>query len=207
LPSPSYTTRPDCETSYGTPTRLADSVYSSHSIRELEAVEIDPDILGRYRLKLRYKVCYHLGSSCADVDDVVQETLARFLRALEDNKIRNPESTAAFLSGICNNVIREYRRRMWKEPVMDPDLTPERPAAPEADVFSLRQVITVVMTELSQRDRDILSAFFLEERDKEEICRSMGLSDSQFRVALFRAKERFRKGYRKTMKQNPREEH
>jgi RNA polymerase sigma-70 factor (ECF subfamily) len=170
-------------------------------------VEIDPDILAQYRLKLRYKVCYHLGSSCADVDDVVQETLTRFLRALEDNKIRNPESTAAFLSGICNNVIREYRRRMWKEPVMDPDLTPERPAAPEADVFSLRQVITVVMTELSQRDRDILSAFFLEERDKEEICHSMGLSDSQFRVALFRAKERFRKGYRKTMKQNPREEH
>jgi RNA polymerase sigma-70 factor (ECF subfamily) len=174
---------------------------------ELKAVEIDPDILERYRLKLRYKVCYHLGGSCADVDDVVQETLTRFLRALEDSKIRNPESTAAFLSGICNNVIREYRRRMWKEPLIDPDLAPERPAPPEADVFGLRQVIAVVMTEMSQRDRDILRAFFLEERDKEEICSSMGLSDSQFRVALFRAKERFRKGYRKTMKQKPREEH
>ena len=171
------------------------------------SVTVDPDSLEQYRLKLRYKVCYHLGSSCPDVDDVVQETLIRFLRAVRDEKIHNPESTAAFLSGICNNVIREYWRQIRKEPVIDPDLTPERPAAPEADVFSLRQVITVVMTELSQRDRDILRAFFLEERDKEEICRSMGLSDSQFRVALFRAKERFRKGYRKTMKQNPREEH
>ena len=111
---------------------------------ELKAVEIDPDILERYRLKLRYKVCYHLGGSCADVDDVVQETLTRFLRALEDSKIRNPDSTAAFLSGICNNVIREYRRRMWKEPLIDPDLAPERPAPPEADVFGLRQVILSV---------------------------------------------------------------
>jgi RNA polymerase sigma-70 factor (ECF subfamily) len=170
-------------------------------------VAIDPDV-EQYRLKLRYKVCYHLGSSCPDVEDVVQETLARYLRAREDQKIRNPESTAAFLSGICNNVIREYRRHMWKEPLSDPNLAPpERPAPPEADLFSLRQVISIVMTELSQRDRDILRAFFLEERDKEEICRSMGLSDGQFRVALFRAKERFRRSYHKSMKQKPREEH
>ena len=96
---------------------------------------------------------------------------------------------------------------MWKEPLSDSDSPPERPAAPEADLLELRQVITVVMTELSQRDRDILRAFFLEERDKEEICRSMGLSDGQFRVALFRAKERFRTSYQKTMKRNALEEH
>jgi RNA polymerase sigma-70 factor (ECF subfamily) len=169
---------------------------------------IDPDALKGYRLKLRYKVCYHLGSSCPDVEDVVQETLTRFLCALEENKIRNPESTAAFLSGICNNVIREHWRRTRKEPLLDPDLTlPDCPAPPEADLFSLRQAIALVMNELSERDRDILRAFYLEERDKEEICHSLGLTDSQFRVALFRAKERFRKNYEKTLKQRTQEEH
>ena len=167
-------------------------------------MEIDPGTLERYRLKLSYKVRYHLGSYCPDVDDVVQETLTRFLSALRDEKIRNPESTAAFLSGICNNVIQEYRRRIWREPLSDPESPPpERPAPPEADVLELRQAIAVVMSQLSQRDRDILRAFFLEERDKEEICRTMDLADSQFRVALFRAKERFRKIYQQAVKQKP----
>jgi RNA polymerase sigma-70 factor, ECF subfamily len=171
-------------------------------------VTVDPDNLERYRLKLRYKVCYHLGRSCPDVEDVVQETLIRFLRALRDEKIRNPESTAAFLSGICNNVIQEYRRRVWKEPLSDPDSGPaERAAVPEVDVLELRQAIAVAMTQLSQRDQGILRAFFLEERDKEEICRSMGCSDGQFRVALFRAKERFRRIYQETVKQKPSEGH
>jgi RNA polymerase sigma-70 factor (ECF subfamily) len=171
-------------------------------------VTIDPDTLQRYRLKLHYKVRYHLGSSCPDVDDVVQETLIRFLRALRDDKIHNPESTAAFLSGICNNVIQEYRRRAWKEPLGDPGSGPtERAEAPEVDVLELRQAIAVAMTQLSQRDQCILRAFFLEERDKDEICRSMGCSDGQFRVALFRAKERFRRIYQETVKQKPTEGH
>lgn len=78
-------------------------------------MKFDPDTIDRYRCKLRYKVCYHLGSFCQDVEDVVQETLTRYLRAIRDDKIRNPESIGAFLSGICNNVILEYRRRLWKE--------------------------------------------------------------------------------------------
>jgi RNA polymerase sigma-70 factor (ECF subfamily) len=71
----------------------------------------------------------------------------------------------------------------------------------------VRQIIGVVMTQLSQRDQDLLRAFFLEERDKEEICRSMGLSDVQFRVALFRAKERFRTSYHKSVKRTAPEKH
>ena len=98
----------------------------------------DPDILERYRLKLRYKVCYHLGSFCPDVDDVVQETFTRFLRILQDQKIRNPESTGALLNGICNHVIQEYRRGIWKEPVVDPETVPrDRPAPPVPDMLEL----------------------------------------------------------------------
>ena len=171
-------------------------------------MEFDPNTLERYRLKLRYKVCYHLGSFCPDVDDVVQETFTRFLRALQDEKIRNPESIAAFLSGICNNVMQEYRRWVWREPVMDPDSRPpERPTPPAADLLELRQAIALALTHLSERDRKILQAFYLEEREKEEICQSMDLSDAQFRLVLFRAKERFRKIYYPAVQQKPPTEH
>ena len=67
--------------------------------------------LERLRLKLRYKVLYHVGHGCADVDDLVQESLARFIRAEQSQKIRNTEEFGAFLNGVCRNVILEYRRR------------------------------------------------------------------------------------------------
>jgi RNA polymerase sigma-70 factor (ECF subfamily) len=169
---------------------------------------LDPNTLEQYRRKLRYKVCYHMGSFCPDVEDVVQESLTRFLQALQDKKIRNPESAGAFLSGICNHVIQEYRRRQWREPLIDPDSPPpELSTAPEADSVELRQAISIAMTQLSERDRDILRAFYLEEKNKEEICLAMGLSDGQFRVALFRAKARFRTIYHQMVKQKPPEEH
>jgi RNA polymerase sigma-70 factor (ECF subfamily) len=159
-------------------------------------MELDPETIDRYRRKVRYKVCYHLGSFCQDVEDVVQETVTRFLGAIQDGKVRNPESLGAFLSGICNNVILEYRRRLWKEPLSDSDSNPpEAMVPPEAELLDLREAIDAALAQLPKRDRDILRAFFLQEKSKDEICDSMGLSDVQFRVALFRAKDRFRKIY------------
>jgi RNA polymerase sigma factor (sigma-70 family) len=163
-------------------------------------VTLDQSALERYRLKLRYKVSYHLGGSSPDVEEVVQEVMLRFVRALKTEKMRNPDSIAAFLSGICNNVIYEYKRRQRKEPVPNPDASPESPAGLGADMVELRQVIGLVMNQLAPREREILRAFFLEERDKSEICRAMGLSEIQFRVVLFRAKEKFRELYRFSLK-------
>ena len=166
-------------------------------------MEFDTASLERYRLKLRYKVCYHLGSFCPDVEDVVQDTLSRFLSALRDNKIHNPESLGAFLSGICNNVILEYRRRLWRENLPEAPAPAHAPVVPpEAEALELREAIAAALTQMSDRDCRVLRAFFLEEKDKDEICQEMGLSDAQFRVTLFRAKERFRKIYSQGLKRS-----
>jgi RNA polymerase sigma-70 factor (ECF subfamily) len=171
-------------------------------------VTLDSSTLERYRLKLRYKVSYHLGSSCPDVDDIVQETMLRFMRALQSEKIRNPESIAAFLSGICNNVIYEHKRRLHREPLHDQDASSsEIPASLGADMVELRQVIGLVMNQLAPREREILRAYFLEERDRSEICRAMGLTEMQFRLVLFRAKEKFREIYRLSVKRNAAKQH
>jgi hypothetical protein len=49
--------------------------------------------------------------------------------------------------------------------------------------------------------------FFLEERSKSDICRSLGLTDIQFRVALFRAKEKFREICQDCLKRNAAKRH
>ena len=160
----------------------------------------DAQAVERYRLKLRSKVCYQVGGFCPDVDDLVQETLTRFLTAIRDQKIHKPDSAGAFLNGICNNVILEYRRRLWREPPA-PDSAPVLALVPsEAEQFELRQQIAAVLSELSDRDCNLLCSFYLQEKSKDEICRSAGVSEAQLRVALFRAKDRFRKIYLQKMK-------
>lgn len=159
-------------------------------------MNISDEDLEKLRPRARFKVCYEVGFYCPDVDDIVQESLARFLVATRAGKIQNPEAMGAFLNGICRNVISEYRRRNMRDEPM-PEVVPEPPGKgiPQADLFELRQAIAQGMEQLSDRDRRILRGFYLEEKSKEEILKQTGLSDENFRVVLCRAKERFRAIY------------
>jgi RNA polymerase sigma-70 factor (ECF subfamily) len=164
--------------------------------------------IDRLRLKLRYKVLYHVGHNCADVDDLVQESLARFFRAEQRNQIRNTEEFGAFLNGVCRNVILEYRRRIRREPTIDPDMPlPDAGVRPDAEILEMRDAIDHGLNELAERDRMILRALYLEGKEKEDICKEWGMSDAQFRVVLFRAKERFRRVYNTEMKRSTAGEH
>ena len=159
--------------------------------------------IDRLRLKLRYKVLYHVGHNCADVDDLVQESLVRFFRAEQRHLIRNTEEFGAFLNGVCRNVILEYRRRIRREPSVDPDTPiPDLGVRPEAEILEMRDAIDNGLKELAERDRMILRSLYLEGKEKEDICQEWGMSDAQFRVVLFRAKERFRRVYNAEMKRN-----
>ena len=161
----------------------------------LSDVEIE-----RLRQKLRFRVGYEISFACPDIDDLVQETLKRFLNASQADKLRTPEATAAFVNGICRNVIFEYRRRLYRDMPM-PEIVPEPPVKemPESERFELRQALDEAMKQLSQRDRMVLRYFYVEERSTEEVLELMGLTLENFRVVLCRAKEGFRQIYSRSV--------
>jgi RNA polymerase sigma-70 factor, ECF subfamily len=152
--------------------------------------------LARLRSRLRFKVSYEVGFASPDVDDIVQESLARFLIAARAGKVQNPEALGAFLNGVSRNVISEYRRRNMREDPM-PEVAPEPKSEviQDTELFEIRQAIAQGLEQLSDRDRHVLRAFYLEEKSKEEILKATGLTDENFRVVLCRAKERFRTIY------------
>src|ERR1700749_4656866 len=120
-------------------------------------MDLNEPSIERLRLKLRYKVLYHVGHNCADIDDLVQETLVRFFRAEQRHAIRNTEEFGAFLNGVCRNVILEYRRRAKREPMLDPDMPiPDTGVRPEAELLEVREAIDNGLAELAERDRRIL---------------------------------------------------
>ena len=93
-------------------------------------------------------------------------------------------------------MILEYRRKSRREPLADPDIPiPDVGIRPEGEILEMRDAIDHGLAELADRDRSILRCLYLEGKDKEDICKEWGMSDAQFRVVLFRAKERFRRAY------------
>jgi RNA polymerase sigma-70 factor (ECF subfamily) len=61
----------------------------------------------------------------------------------------------------------------------------------------MKDRVRQIIGELPKKDRDLLRAFFLEEKDKEEVCAQFGVERDYLRVLLHRAKDKFRVLYEK----------
>jgi RNA polymerase sigma-70 factor (ECF subfamily) len=111
--------------------------------------------------------------------------------------IREPERLGAFVNSVCNNVVLEFLRsdKRHRPAEDEPDARPEaKPSDPEAELMSqeTKELVRRILEELPLRDRQILRALFLEERDKDEICAEFGVDRGYLRVLLHRAKNQFR---------------
>jgi RNA polymerase sigma-70 factor, ECF subfamily len=68
------------------------------------------------------------------------------------------------------------------------------------DVIANRQTqekVRQILDQLPEKDRRLIKAVFLEERDKDEVCRELGVDREYLRVLLHRAKKSFKSIYLK----------
>lgn len=133
------------------------------------------------------------------VDDVRQETFARVLATLRrDGGVRQPERFGAFVNAICKNVLRENSRYLYRNQALQLDQlespAPNKIVDLERELISqeTKEKVRRILAEMKPRDRELLRALFLEEKDKDEICREFGVEREYLRVLLYRAKVRFR---------------
>jgi RNA polymerase sigma-70 factor, ECF subfamily len=150
------------------------------------------------RIKLRARM---LASEV--VDDLRQETLIRVIAAVRTSGVRQPERFGAFVNSICNNVLLEfYRSSSRSKPLESAHLEiPDKVLDLEGMLASkeCRERVRQTLEELPGRDRDLLRALFLEEKDKDEVCREFGVDRDYLRVLLHRAKDRFKSLYEKEL--------
>jgi RNA polymerase sigma-70 factor (ECF subfamily) len=142
------------------------------------------------------------------IEDVRQETFARFFAALRDRKILQPERLGSFVNSICNNVLLEHYRSASRNTPLDEEQAKNVPAL-NVDLLAAltasqqERKVREILEELSERDRRLLREVFLEERDKDEVCRNFGVDREYLRVLLHRAKQAFKSSYLKHLGRNP----
>jgi RNA polymerase sigma-70 factor, ECF subfamily len=134
------------------------------------------------------------------IEDVRQETFARFFVALHDGRILQPERLGSFVNSICNNVLFEHYRTGSRHDPLEDEEQQDLPAR-GLDVLGAlaarqtEQRVREILEQLSERDRRLLHDVFLEERDKDEVCRDFGVDREYLRVLLHRAKQSFKSKY------------
>lgn len=134
------------------------------------------------------------------VEDVCQETFARALAALRKNGIQQPERLGAFVNSVCTHVLQEFYRSRGREAELKyedevrlPDTAPG--TFEQISVREQRERVHRVLQQLSAKDRALIQAVFIEERDKDEVCRELGVTREYLRVLICRAKQNFKALY------------
>jgi RNA polymerase sigma factor (sigma-70 family) len=145
---------------------------------------------------IRFFLCRQLGSQ--ELDDKVHDTFLIVVQAIQRGDLREPERLMGFVRTVVRRQVAGYidqivRIRREESDVELSGRIADRRNNPEQNL-AFRQKVELmksVLRELSDRDRTILTRFYLHEQTQEEICEDMGLSDTQFRLLKSRAKARF----------------
>jgi RNA polymerase sigma-70 factor (ECF subfamily) len=156
------------------------------------------------QLKLRSRL-----HSPQAIEDVRQETFARVFAALrKEGRIRQPERLGAFVNSLCNNVLLEHYRASQRDTSLEDEEDQDFPAK-DADIFGtvaakqMGEKVREILEELPERDRRLLREVFIEERDKDDVCRDFGVDRDYLRVLLHRAKQSFKSLYLKSIEARP----
>jgi len=150
------------------------------------------------RIKLRSRL-----QSLHAIEDVCQETFARVFAVLrKDGGLRQPDRLGAFVSSVCNHVLFEQYRSAGRSESLDAEgqAEPVFLGASALDMVNQQQIKTMVrevIQNLQPRDRTLLKAVFLDERDRDEVCREFEVDREYLRVLLHRAKQEFKIEYAK----------
>ena len=135
------------------------------------------------------------------IEDVRQETFARVFAVLKrDGGLRQPERLGPFVNTVCNHVLMEHYRASGRSDSLDVEGRPELPTlAPSSlDIVTARQIkdkVREILLDLPPRDRALLNAVFIDERDRDEVCLEFGVDRDYLRVLLHRAKQEFKTEY------------
>lgn len=132
-----------------------------------------------------------------EFEDRLHDVYLMVIEAIRDGRLREPEALSSYIHGVarlstCSKVgVRARHRRLsgslehWVKNNHGKS-TPEEQLAKKQRLAIMRDLLR----SLTERDREIITRFYLHEQPKHQICLEMDLTDTQFRLAKSRAKQK-----------------
>jgi len=131
--------------------------------------------------------------------DLCQDTFLIVLKRLRSGPLDDPARLAGFIAQTARNLaIAERRRDARRRTAADsdavdaaPDEGPSREQQSETE-SSAGAVRKLLMGLKSPRDRAAIVRYYLDDEPKESICADLELTERQFNLVLFRARDRLK---------------
>lgn len=157
---------------------------------------------------IRYYLCRHLGPQ--ELDDKVHDTFLIVVQSIQSGALREPERLMGFVRTIVRRQVAAFIDHAVQSRREFADLevggrVPDARQNPEQNAIREQRtnLMIKVLRGISQRDREILTRFYLYEQSQEQICEEMNLTDTQFRLLKSRAKARFGELGKRRLATNP----
>jgi RNA polymerase sigma-70 factor (ECF subfamily) len=162
----------------------------------------DGDESGREDLYLlfvrgfRSHLCWHLGLQ--DADDKIHDAFVIVVKAILRGDLREPDRLLGFVKTVVRRQLAAHIERRIHGRRVNAHLDVAARASderlnPEQNLEFHERVVLMLETlgELSGRDSEILTRYYLHEETQSRICAEMHLTENQFRLLKSRAKARF----------------
>ncbi len=131
--------------------------------------------------------------------DILNQAACTAWEKWQSGQVRRPEEIGGYIFQVAMNLLRNRRRSVAEraDRRVDSEVLGRLPGEADATDRWLEKKIAArvkrMLQELSSpRDREILVRFYLQEEEKDAICRDLGLAADQFDKVLHRARARLK---------------
>jgi RNA polymerase sigma-70 factor, ECF subfamily len=145
---------------------------------------------------IRYYLCRQLGPQ--EIEDKVHDTFLIVVNAIRRGDLREPDRLMGFVRTVVRRQVAAYIETAVHTRREQTDLetgitVADRKQNPEQEAMMREKAALMksALGALSERDREILVRFYLQEQPQEQICEEMSLTETQFRLLKSRAKAKF----------------
>jgi RNA polymerase sigma-70 factor, ECF subfamily len=145
---------------------------------------------------IRFYLCRQLGPQ--ELEDKVHDTFLIVVQAIRRGELRDPERLMGFVRTVVRRQVaahidRAVQNRKEQAELQSGYSISDARSNPEEDAIVQQrlEIMTRVLRNLSWRDREILTRFYLRGESQERVCSEMNLTGTQFRLLKSRAKARF----------------
>jgi RNA polymerase sigma factor (sigma-70 family) len=157
------------------------------------ALPLDAEMYEKLYVRVRFRLLRILGP-CEDMDDVVQSTMERLLKAWRG--YRGEGSPEAFADGVALNVARLYlRRRVLTRRIFDMFTEPEdreetRTGTPSDEVQAgvRMQRLYDILDRVAPKKRIAFAMFYFEGKPVKVISEELGINRETVKARIFHAR-------------------
>jgi len=166
----------------------------------MDAREFKQRFMPHYRLL--YRVAYHLTGNAQDAEDLLQDMYLKLWQK-RDN-LPEEAMAEAYLVSMMRNLFVDQRRlkRLDDSAELKADDEPPDERSLDHQIGArdeLRQMEGLI-SELSERDAQVIKMHVMEDRSYEEIEHDTGLSQGNIRIIVMRTKKKLKEQFNKITK-------